>query len=37
MYIPVSPAGAVDLAIRIKAMGVKELTFDAFDTRKIDE
>ena len=27
----------IDLAIGIKAMGVKELTFDAFDTRKIDE
>ena len=27
----------IDLAIGIKAMGVRELTFDAFDTRKIDE
>ena len=27
----------IDLAIGIKAMGVKQLTFDAFDTRKIDE
>ena len=27
----------IDLAIGIKAVGVKELTFDAFDTRKIDE
>ena len=27
----------IDLAIGIKAMGVKELRFDAFDTRKIDE
>ena len=27
----------IDLAVGIKAMGVKELTFDAFDTRKIDE
>ena len=27
----------IDLAIGIKAIGVKELTFDAFDTRKIDE
>ncbi len=27
----------IDLAVGIKAMGVRELTFDAFDTRKIDE
>ena len=27
----------IDLAIGIKAIGVKQLTFDAFDTRKIDE
>ena len=27
----------IDLAVGIKAMGVKQLTFDAFDTRKIDE
>ena len=27
----------IDLAAGIKAMGVKPLTFDAFDTRKIDE
>ena len=27
----------IDLAVGIKAMGVKELTFEAFDTRKIDE
>ena len=27
----------IDLAKGIKAMGVRELTFDAFDTRKIDE
>ena len=27
----------IDLAIGIKAMGVKQLTFDAFDTGKIDE
>ena len=27
----------IDLAVGIKAMGVKKLTFDAFDTRKIDE
>ena len=27
----------IDLAIGIKAVGVKALTFDAFDTRKIDE
>lgn len=27
----------INLAIGIKAMGVKRLTFDAFDTRKIDE
>ena len=27
----------IDLAIGIKALGVKRLTFDAFDTRKIDE
>ncbi len=27
----------IDLAIGIKALGVKALTFDAFDTRKIDE
>ncbi|MDO5134040.1 MAG: MerR family transcriptional regulator [Eubacteriales bacterium] len=27
----------IDLAIEIKAMEVKQLTFDAFDTRKIDE
>ena len=27
----------IDLAIEIKAMGVKELKFGAFDTRKIDE
>ena len=27
----------IDLAIGIKAVGVKQLTFDAFDTRKIDE
>ena len=27
----------IDLAVEIKAMGVTELTFDAFDTRKIDE
>ena len=27
----------IDLAIGIKALGVKQLTFDAFDTRKIDE
>ena len=27
----------IDLAIEIKTMGVKELTFDTFDTRKIDE
>ena len=27
----------IDLATGIKAVGVKELTFDAFDTRKIDE
>ena len=27
----------IDLAVGIKAMGVKELKFDAFDTRKIDE
>ncbi len=27
----------IDLAVEIKAMGVKELTFDAFDTGKIDE
>lgn len=27
----------IDLAIGIKAIGVKELTFEAFDTKKIDE
>lgn len=27
----------IDLAVGIKAMGVKQLKFDAFDTRKIDE
>ena len=27
----------IDLAIGIKAVGVKQLTFEAFDTRKIDE
>ncbi len=27
----------IGLAVGIKAMGVRELTFDAFDTRKIDE
>ena len=27
----------IDLATGMKAMGVKQLTFDAFDTRKIDE
>ena len=27
----------IDLAIGIKAIGVRQLTFDAFDTRKIDE
>ena len=27
----------IDLAVGIKAMGVKELKFGAFDTRKIDE
>ncbi len=27
----------IDLALGIKAVGVKQLTFDAFDTRKIDE
>ena len=27
----------IDLAVGIKAIGVKPLTFDAFDTRKIDE
>ena len=27
----------IDLAIGIKALGVKQLTFEAFDTRKIDE
>ena len=27
----------IDLAVGIKAVGVKQLTFDAFDTRKIDE
>ena len=27
----------IDLAVGIKAMGVRELTFEAFDTRKIDE
>ena len=27
----------IDLAVGIKAMEVKQLTFDAFDTRKIDE
>ncbi|MBR3189048.1 MAG: MerR family transcriptional regulator, partial [Lachnospiraceae bacterium] len=27
----------IDLALGIKAIGVKPLTFDAFDTRKIDE
>ena len=27
----------IDLAVGIKAIGVKQLTFDAFDTRKIDE
>ncbi len=27
----------IDFAVGIKAMGVKQLTFDAFDTRKIDE
>jgi hypothetical protein len=27
----------IDLAVGIKAMGVKPLTFNAFDTRKIDE
>ena len=27
----------IDLAMGIKTMGVRELTFDAFDTRKIDE
>ncbi len=27
----------IDLAIGIKAMGVRELTFEAFDTKKIDE
>ena len=27
----------IDLALGIKTMGVRELTFDAFDTRKIDE
>ena len=27
----------IDLAVGIKAMGVKKLTFDAFDTRKMDE
>ena len=27
----------IDLAIGIKAIGVKPMTFDAFDTKKIDE
>ena len=27
----------IDLAVGIKAMGVRQLTFEAFDTRKIDE